>query len=346
MKLFTIACLLMSFVASVQSATSAWSTYEKKDRQWYVSPNARQVAENILSWQSDLGSWPKNLDTTKEPFAADRKSLKGTFDNGATVGEVRFLARIFTITKDSRFHDSFLKGLDHILAAQYATGGWPQAYPPGKGYARHITFNDDTMVHLLELVRDIGNKKDFSFIDDKRREASQESFRRGIDCILKCQVIVNGKRTVWCAQHDEIDFSPRPARSFELVSLSGAESARILRLLMTLENPGPGVVEAIESGVKWFESAKLTGIRQIKVDGDKRIISDPNALPLWARFYEIETTRPFFSGRDGIKKYDISQIEAERRNGYAWYGSWGEEVSKAYHAWKARADSGLKSNVQ
>src|SRR5207253_1257145 len=85
--------------------------YSKKDRQWYLSPNARQVAENILSWQSDLGSWPKNLDTTKEPFAADRKSLKGTFDNGATVGEVRFLARIFTITKDSRFHDSFLKGL-------------------------------------------------------------------------------------------------------------------------------------------------------------------------------------------------------------------------------------------
>jgi len=195
------------------------------------------------------------------------------------------------------------------------------------------------MVHLLEFVRDVGTQSQFEFVDQKRRATANESFQRGIDCILKCQIIANGKGTVWCAQHDEVDFAPRPARTFELVSFSGAESARILRLLMSLDHPNAKIIEAVDSGVNWFESAKLRGIRQVKFNGDKQIVPDQNAPPLWARFYEIETMRPIFSGRDGIKKYDISEIESERRNGYAWYGNWGEEVARLYPNWKAKWNS-------
>ena len=77
---------------------------------------------------------------------------------------------------------------------------------------------------------------------------------------------------------------------------------------------------------------KLTGIRLVVRDGDKVIVPDPSAPPLWARFYEIETNRPFFCGRDGVKKYDIAEIEAERRNGYAWYGNWGRKEAIDGHA--------------
>ena len=42
----------------------------------------------------------------------------------------------------------------------------------------------------------------------------------------------------------------------------------------------------------------------------------------WARFYEIGTNRPIYSGRDGIIRYDIAEIEAERRDGYDWIGTW------------------------
>ena len=72
-------------------------------------------------------------------------------------------------------------------------------------------------------------------------------------------------------------------------------------------------------------------MRQLDLAGGK---IGPNAPPLWARFYEIETNRPIFSGRDSVKKYDIAEIESERRNGYAWYGSWGEGVAKRYGQWK------------
>ena len=40
-----------------------------------------------------------------------------------------------------------------------------------------------------------------------------------------------------------------------------------------------------------------------------------------------------FCGRDGVKKYDIAEIEPERRNGYAWYGTWGKKVAEDHARW-------------
>jgi pectinesterase len=37
-----------------------------------------------------------------------------------------------------------------------------------------------------------------------------------------------------------------------------------------------------------------------------------------------------------VKKATLAEIEAERRNGYAWYGNWGEAVAKQYAAWQKR----------
>jgi PelA/Pel-15E family pectate lyase len=317
-------------------ARSPWGKFEHKPPEWHRSPEGLRIAGNVLSWQSAHGSWPKNQDTTANVFEGDPKSLAGTFDNGATTGELRFLARAFQATEDLRYKEAVVKGLDAILAAQYPTGGWPQLFPPGKGYHRHITFNDHAMVRLMKLLRDVAASPEFEFLGEKRRAAAKDSFDRGVQCILDSQIVVEGRRTVWCAQHDEVDLSPRPGRSYELASLSGAESAGILLLLMDIEEPGPEVIAAIRAGVQWFETAKITGIRQVIVDGDKRIVNDPSASPMWARFYEIETNRPIFAGRDGIKKYDMSEIEAERRNRYAWYGPWGEDVLHAYVEWQRR----------
>jgi PelA/Pel-15E family pectate lyase len=326
---------ILFFCASLCAAPKA-DSYLKNPDDWFAGAEGRRVADNILSWQTKDGIWPKNTDTTTQSYSGRIEDLKGIFDNSATTGELRFLARSFRVTKDDRYRTAFERGLDTILKVQYPTGGWPQAVPPGSGYSRHITFNDDAMVRLMNFVLDVARSPGFDFVDADRRTAAAAAFDRGIDCILKCQIVTGGKKTVWCAQHDEKDLRPRPARSYELPSLSGAESAPILRLLMSLGNPSPAVVEAVESGVQWYQSAKLTGIRQDKIDGNKVIIKDPAAEPLWARFYEIETGRPFFCGRDGVKKYDISQIEAERRNGYAWYGDWGQTVFAEYAKWKQR----------
>jgi PelA/Pel-15E family pectate lyase len=327
------------------AATAPWRAYAQQPDAWYRGPEGLRVATNILSHQSRLGDWPKNIDTSANAYKDDPAKIKGTFDNGATVGELRFLVRAFRATNEARDRGAFTKGLDHILAAQYANGGWPQSSPPGKGYPRHITFNDNTMVNLLELVRDVATADDFRFVDEGRRAAALRAFDAGIGCILKCQVKVDGTRTVWCAQHDEVTLEPRPARTYEHISLSGAESAGILLLLMSLDRPGPEVVGAVDAGVRWFDKVKIDGIREIRIDGDKRIVPGPGAPPLWARFYEIPSQRPIFSGRDGVIKYDVAQIEPERRNAYAWYGAWGSKVSAGYAKWsKTHAAKNSPSN--
>jgi PelA/Pel-15E family pectate lyase len=334
LTLVLIALLSWSSLDVEAADRFTWSSFARRPDDWYRSAEGREVINNVLSHQSDLGSWPKNLDTSAQPFRGDRTTLKGTFDNGATSGEVRLLARAYRATQDERCRDSVVKAIDHILRAQYPTGGWPQFYPPGSAYHRHITFNDDTMVRLMELVRDVEKSEEFRFLDQSRRDSARRSFEEGIRCIFRCQVKVAGQLTVWCAQHDEKTLEPRPARAFEPVSLSGSESAGILMLLMSLDQPGPDVIQAVESGAGWFESSKLTGIKLDRQGGDLRVVKDPNAAPLWPRFVEIGTGRPIFSSRDSVIKYDIAEIDAERRNGYAWYGTWGKKVAERYARWQ------------
>jgi PelA/Pel-15E family pectate lyase len=63
-------------------------------------------------------------------------------------------------------------------------------------------------------------------------------------------------------------------------------------------------------------------------------VPDPEAPPLWARFYEIGTNRPFMANRDGTKVYSIEELEHERRSGYAWYGTGPALLLEEYASWK------------
>ena len=317
------------FLSSIYAIAFPGELLNKPD-DWYQSAEGRKTTANIISWQSSHGSWPKNQDTTLKEYYGDRKQLSGTFDNGATTGELRYLARAFRATNDQACSNAFLSGFDHILKAQYPNGGWPQYFPLSRKYHRRITFNDGTMIRLLELLREVANEKEYAFLNTKRRSAARKAFDRGVECIVKCQIVVRGTPTVWCAQHDEVTLAPAAARAYELPSLSGSESAGILCFLMTLEQPSPEVVRAVKAGVAWFDAAKIEGIRIEKSGGDRKVVKDSSAPPMWARFYEIETNRPFFCDRDGVKKYDISEIGPERRNGYAWYGNWGVAVASAF----------------
>lgn len=337
---FAVTCLLLL----VGTAGAQPKKYLAKPDSWFAGDEATQVAANILSFQSELGGWPKNQSTTAAPFKGDPKTLKPTYDNGATTDELRFLGRIHLATKEAKYLAAFEKGFDYVLKGQYANGGWPQFHPPGTGYHKHITFNDDAMVRLLTFAREVATDKGYAFVDDGRRKAAKAAFDRGIGCILKCQIKANDKLTGWCAQHDEKDFRPQTGRAYELPTLSGAESVGIVRLLMSLDDPSPEVVRAVEGAVAWLESARLTGIRVDVVKDEKGpkgtnkvVVKDPAAPPLWARFYDLTTNKPVFVDRDGVPKPALADIGYERRNGYAWYGSWPQKLLEVeYPAWKKR----------
>lgn len=197
--------------------------------------------------------------------------------------------------------------------------------PPKNQYHRYITFNDDAMINILNFLRDIQTQSDFDFLSEKEKQAAAHAFNLGVECILDCQISVRGELTVWCAQHDEKTLEPRPGRKYELASLSGAESAKIVLFLQSLNSTDPRVIKAIQSARRWYEKSRLR-VRIENVNGDRVVIEDPNASPMWARFYEIETNKPIFSGRDGIVRYKLSEIPLERRCGYAWYGDWGQKI--------------------
>jgi PelA/Pel-15E family pectate lyase len=335
---------LLVLVVSSTAFAGAPARYLHKPDAWFASDDGKRIAANILSHQSDLGGWPKNIDTTAAPYAGNRATLRPTFDNRATTDELRFLARAYAATKDDRDRAAVEKGVDYILKAQYPTGGWPQYSPPPKTYHRHITFNDDAMVRVMEFLRESYSSERYAFLGDARRAAARTAFDKGIECILKCQIKVDGKLTAWCAQHDEVDYRPRPGRTFELASISGAESVGVVRLLMSLENPGPEVVRAVDASAAWFEAAKLSGIRVVYEPDTKAprgrnkvVVKDANAPPLWARFYEIGTNRPLFADRDGVPKHDLAEIGYERRNGYNWLSDWPAALlAKDYPAWQAK----------
>ncbi len=331
---FSVATILV-FASSLYADSPAERLLKQSD-DWFQSEEGRIAVSHILSWQTQHGDWPKNTDTVRQPFPKGNKKPAGTFDNGATTVELRVLSRAYRVTGDERYKEAFQRGFDHILAAQYPNGGWPQFYPLSKNYHRHITFNDGSMIRLLQFLRDVALESQDDCLDTKRRLLARNAFERGIKCIVNCQVVVDGKRTVWCAQHHAETLAPVQARSYEHPSLSGGESAGILVFLMSLDDPSPEVIQAVRAGVNWYEASKIEGIRYRKSRSEPALISDPQAPPLWARFYEIETNRPIFSDRDGVIKYDIEDIGEERRGGYTWYGSWGVDVFKTYTKWPHR----------
>ena len=325
LQLTTIYILLLLLLSS--SDATIPSQYAKQSVEWFQSEEGRRIADNVLTWQTPHGGWPKSRDTASEPFDGKSEDLHATFDNSATIGELRFLARAFRATNEPRYQQAFLKGFSHILEAQYLNGGWPQFYPLSKGYPRHITFNDNAMVRILELLRDVSESSDYRFLKTEYRAKAEAAVIKGIDCILRTQIKQNGKLTAWCAQHDEKTLEPAWARSYEPPSLSGAESVGVVRFLMSIEEPTPEIIAAVEGAVEWFRSVAINGIRQEKftdADGqdDKRIVADPDAGPLWARFYEIGSNRPIFLDRDSVVRYSFSEIGQERRTGYAYYGGW------------------------
>jgi len=334
--------LLLAGTSLASAAEKGARDFLKKPDAWFASAEAKQTGAVILSYQADSGGWPKNTDTVSKEYTGKREDLHATFDNGATTDELRFLARLFNATKDETYRAAFQKGLAHVLVAQYPHGGWPQYYPLSKQYHRHVTFNDNAMVRVMEFVREVKRDERYTFVDAKQREACQAAFDKGVACILKCQIVVDGQPTVWCAQHDAETLQPVKARAYELPSFSGAESVGIIRLLMSLEKPTPEIKAAIEGAVKWLEQHKVTGIRIDSVDDPKApkgkdhvVVKDPKAPALWARFYDLKTGLPYFCDRDGIAKPNLADIGYERRNGYSWYGPYARDLlEKDYPKWK------------
>ncbi|MDO7848303.1 pectate lyase [Hymenobacter sp. M29] len=333
-----------------------------------ASPTAAQVplqdstADKMLVFQRAIGGWPKAVGNEKVDYkhrlsAADRTRTladKGrndaTIDNNATSREIIYLAQAYQKTNNVAYREGAENGIRFLLKMQYANGGFPQYYPDFSNYRHQITYNDNAMVRVLELLRNVARQKaPFVGLDAALPAQAQTAVDKGADCILKTQYVRKGVPTAWCAQYDEKTLQPAKARAFELASLSGDESVEIVRFLMGIDNPSPAVKKSIDSAVAWFEKVKINGftVKEIAAPQEKsgrdRVMMPEAGATIWARFYELDTDRPIYVGRDSQVHYQLSEIENERRAGYLYLGTWPEKlINKEYPAWQKRVSTGGK----
>lgn len=274
---------------------------------------------DILKYQQADGGWKKDYSTTSGEWS------KSTIDNKATYTEIRRLAAEYQKTNNTQYSAAAIRGINFLLNMQYTNGGWPQIYN-SSGYHKHITFNDNAMINVMILLDDVANKRgDFSFVDSTLAGRASAAVSKGVSLILQIQVSANGKLTVWGQQHDSTTLKPAGARSYEVPSLSAQESVNIVKFLKTRAST-TAIANSIKAAEDWLRAVKITGIKVVKTTDDVVVVSDPNAPAIWARFYEINTNKPIFVGRDGIVKYKLSDIEQERRVNYSWYGNWANSL--------------------
>jgi PelA/Pel-15E family pectate lyase len=325
-----------------------------QNRLKYRANEINNIAANILLYQKANGGWPKNYDMQAVLSADEQKILLSakydsstTFDNGTTHAQIEYLAEAYQMTGNKEYKDAAQRGLKFILKAQYENGGWPQYYPDTSGYKKFITFNDGAMTGIMKILADIysGNKK-YAFLDLCTKNKLIAAYKKGIECILKCQIKENGSLLLWCQQHDNITLLPREARKFEPAAICNGESCDVINLLMDIKNPSEEIVKSVDAAVAYLKCSAIKGIRVKRItaskaayrlystDEDRIIQEDPSAPDIWTRYCELKTHKPLFCNRDGVKVYKLSDVDRERRVGYAWYVYCPAEIIAKYKIWK------------
>jgi PelA/Pel-15E family pectate lyase len=341
-----------------------------RDAAWYATPEARHVADVIVSFQTPAGGWSKNQDRTGslrlpgQSYAADNNShylsendfdaardprwgYVGTLDNNATITELRFLAKVAAQAPGAAgeaYRESFLRGVRYLLAAQFPNGGWPQVWPLEGGYHDAVTFNDNAVSEAAALLTEVSEARpDFAFTPAPLRAEAGAAAARGRAVIVAAQIRVGGALTIWGQQADALTLEPVAGRNFEPPALSTGESADLLLYLMSLPDPSPAEVAAVRAGVAWLKGAAIRDKAWIggKDNPEGRgLVDQPGAGPIWSRYYSRVDGKPVFGERDKTLRDDVNELSLERRNGYSWFSAGPQKAIKAYDAWSTSHPAG------
>lgn len=297
-----------------------------------------QYTYNMTTWQIANGGFYKAMaNSYKNPYSGGEKSGwrsatgedLATIDNNATIQEMRLLAVRYKETTNSNykaiFKESFNKAVNFILTMQRSSGGIPQVWPKRGNYSDHVTLNDNAMIRVMVTMMDMANATspfDSDIIDENTRIKMTKALDKAIEYLLKAQIVNNGNLTVWCAQHDTLNYAPRSARAYELESKSGSESAGVVWFLMNWPEQTETIQKAIKGAIAWYKKTRVTGLYFNKKAGT---FESRDGNVLWYRFYEVDTDDYFFCDREGVstKTQDFTKISEERRTGYQWAGDYG-----------------------
>ena len=330
----------------------------KNPAPWYGSADALRVADNIVSYQTPAGGWGKNVNRSGPPRQRGEAyvhgdagkpegwSYVGTIDNDATITELRFLARVITAGHGSRkaeYKAAFARGMEYLFTSQYPNGGFPQVYPLAGGYHDAITYNDNALANVTDLLEDVALRQgDYGFVAPELAARAAQARDQAERVIVASQIKTGGVLTAWCQQHDPLTLAPVGARNFEPIALTSVESARLLNVLMRDPAPNGAIVTAVDAGAAWLKRVAIHDQEWTRTKEGASLAPRAGAGPLWARFYDVATMRPIFGDRDRTIHTDVNELSPERRAGYAWYVNNPASTLDKYAKWTGKVSTAVK----
>lgn len=283
----------------------------------YLLDAARETAECLIQGQLRSGGWyvliefdpgqrAKTFDYRVDPISGEQPKSRRytTLDDDKTQSCLQFLMRLDRELqfKDKRLHEATLYGLDHLVAAQFPNGAWPQqfdappnpadfpvvkaSYPkswsrtfPKVNYVSHYTFNDDAIADDVAVMLEAAE-----IYGDSRYLAAAE---KAGDFILLAQL--PEPQPAWAQQYD-VDMHPSWARKFEPPSITGGESQGIIKILFALYQAtgNDKYLQPVPSALAYLKRSQLP-------DGKL------------ARFYELHTNKPLYF----TKEYELTYSDAD-----------------------------------
>jgi PelA/Pel-15E family pectate lyase len=346
-------------LSGFSDAVHHWQNRHGSDYPRYAPDQVREIADNLLLLQRDHGGWAQNQDPARiladdegAKLMADAANPNGSFDNRNVYTQIAYLMEAFERLGDERYRDAALKGLNYLLSNQFETcGGWPHSLPKSGSYRDMITVADEVFSGPLTLLQDIAEQREpYASLDAATHARATQALKSGEDCLLQLQGRQGEKLAGWAGQYDPETLEPVQGRTFELPSIAAQETVYILYYLMSVENPSPEIVAAVDGGVTWLREVAIPGKRLEQydlaepvefpyhtADYDRRLVDDRDAPPLWARFYDLQDNSVVLANRDSVRVEKYQDVSQERRTGYHWFGTWGQTLVETDHAaWRCR----------
>jgi len=291
----------------------AWLQAYRRCQRPVLLAAAKRTASALVQGQLQSGGWTYSIDfdpkqrqryayrvdnAPAKPMGRDRGANDRnvtTLDDDTTQAAVRFLMEMDLELefKDQAIHEAVEYALQHLIAAQYPNGAWPQRfdrppdaakfpvlqarYPeswsrafPREPYYNYYTFNDNAQARTIELfflAHEIYNRPEYL-----------QAAARGADFILLSQM--PEPQPAWAQQYNA-RMEPAWARKFEPPAITSSESQSILRTLILAyrHTSDRKYLEPIPRAVAYLKKSLLP---------DGRL----------ARFYELKTNRPLYFVRD------------------------------------------------
>lgn len=281
---------------------------------------AREAAAALMWCQLSSGGWDADFDfdprfSRKFHFRRDldagetepggRRSAS-SLDDHKTQSPLSFLLELAHLPEcknDAVLSGALDFGMNGLLGAQAANGGWGQCYAgPAEGvaapqkarmpddwpriwphvdYTRYYTLNDNNLESVVALLlRAHELEEDARYLTAAKRAG---------DFLLMAQFAE--PQPVWAQQYNH-SMEPAWARKFEPPAVCTVESLGVLRILIRLwiDTGDKRYIEPHAAAFAWFQRSRLA-------DGQ------------WARFYELKTNKPLYCKSGSYElTYDDSDL--------------------------------------